>query len=127
MKKPRRGSDKISRRDFCRAVAGAAAVAPLIVPSRLLGGPEAPSNRIRVGHIGCGRIARVHDMPGVFKSGLADIVAVCDLDAVRLEGGREHVEKFYHDAGRTPPAIATFGNYHDLIAQKDIDAVVVSL
>ncbi|HVZ21462.1 MAG TPA: Gfo/Idh/MocA family oxidoreductase, partial [Vicinamibacterales bacterium] len=102
-------------------------MAPLIVPSRLLGGPEAPGNRIRVGHIGCGRIARVHDMPGVFKSGLADIVAVCDLDSIRLQGGRELVEKFYHEAGRTPPPVATFGDYHELIAQQDIDAVVVSL
>ena len=90
MKKSRR---RISRRDFCRTVASGAvaAAAPLIIPSRLLGGPEAPSNRIRVGHIGCGRIARVHDMPGVFKSGLADVVAVCDLDSARLQGGRELV------------------------------------
>ena len=89
--------------------------------------PAAPGNRIRVGHIGCGRIARAHDMPGVFKSGLADPVAVCDLDSVRLQGGRELIERFYREEGRTPPPVTTFGNYHDLIARADIDAVVVSL
>lgn len=106
---------------------GAAAFSvPLIIPSRLLGA-EAPSNRIRVGHIGCGRIARGHDMPGVFKADLADIAAVCDLDTKRMAEGREHVEGFYRDAGKPIPKIDTYANYHELLARKDIDAVVLSL
>lgn len=119
----------ISRREFCRGAATLAAVtaAPLIVPARLLGGDSAPSNRVRVGHIGCGRIARVHDMPGVFKSGLAEVVAVCDLDAKRLAAGKELVEKFYRDAGRTAPKIATYDNYNEMLGQLEIDAVTVSL
>src|SRR5690348_16630857 len=62
----------LTRRQFVRAtgLAAAGAVAgPLIIPSRLLGA-DAPSSRIRVGQIGCGRIATAHDMPGVLKSGL---------------------------------------------------------
>ena len=88
MKGSLRPGAPVSRRDFVRSLAGTAAAfsVPLIVPSRLLGA-DAPSNRVRVGHIGCGRIARGHDMPGVFKSGLADVAAVCDLDAKRLAGG----------------------------------------
>ncbi|MEJ1971064.1 MAG: Gfo/Idh/MocA family oxidoreductase [Lacunisphaera sp.] len=118
----------LSRRQFVRTAAGAAALvsAPLIIPSRLLGA-DAPSNRIRVGHIGCGRIASGHDMPGVFKAGLADVVAVCDLDSVRVVAGKALVEKFYRDAGQTAPAIGTYGNYHELLARKDIDAVTISL
>ena len=118
----------VSRRQFVRTAAGAAALftAPLIVPSRLLGA-TAPSNRIRVGQIGCGRIASGHDMPGVYKSGLADIVAVCDLDSKRLAAGKELVEKFHRDAGSTAPEIAIYGNYLELLARKDIDAVVISL
>ena len=67
----------VSRRQFVRTAAGAAAIftAPLIVPARLFGA-DAPSNRIRVGQIGCGRIALVHDLPGVLRSGLADVVSV---------------------------------------------------
>ncbi len=124
----KKGHTPLSRRDFVRTLASTAAVfsVPLIVPSRLLGA-DAPSNRIRVGHIGCGRIARGHDMPGVFKSGLADVVAVCDLDAKRLAAGKELIEKFYRDAGQTAPAIGTYGNYRELLARKDIDAVTISL
>ena len=118
----------VTRRQFVRtsAVAAAAFTAPLIIPSRLLGA-DAPSNRIRVGHIGCGRIASGHDMPGVFKSGLADVVAVCDLDSKRLAAGKGLIEKFYRDAGATAPDIAMYGNYRELLARKDIDAVTISL
>jgi len=118
----------LTRRQFVRtsALAAAAFSAPLIVPSRLFGA-DAPSNRIRVGQIGCGRIARGHDMPGVFKSGLADIVAVCELDSKRLAAGKALVDKFYRDAGRTAPEVGTYGDYRELLARKDIDAVVISL
>ncbi|HWA25783.1 MAG TPA: Gfo/Idh/MocA family oxidoreductase [Lacunisphaera sp.] len=118
----------VTRREFVRTAAGAAALftAPLIVPSRLFGA-NAPSNRIRVGHIGCGRIATVHDMPGVFKAGLADSVAVCDLDSKRLAAGKALVEKLYADAGQAAPTVATYGNYQELLAQADIDAVTISL
>ncbi len=128
MKGSLRPGAPVSRRDFVRSLAGTAAVfsVPLIVPSRLLGA-DAPSNRVRVGHIGCGRIARGHDMPGVFKSGLADVAAVCDLDAKRLAGGKELIGKFYRDAGRAVPAIGTFADYHELLARQDIDAVTISL
>src|ERR1017187_2810946 len=96
----------ISRRDFLRTAAvGTAALAmPLIIPSRLLGA-DAPSNRIRVGQVGCGRIATVHDLPGVLNSGLADIVAVCDLDSKRAAAGKECVGKFYRGKNLTPPEI----------------------
>ena len=118
----------VTRRQFVRTAAGAAALlsAPLIIPSRLLGA-DAPSNRIRVGHIGCGRIASGHDMPGVFKAGLADVVAVCDLDSKRVAAGRALIEIFHHDAGKPIPSIDTYGNYHELLARKDIDAVTISL
>src|SRR5258706_15600554 len=89
-----------TRRDFVRTAAVTAAVAPLIVPSRLFGA-DAPSNRIRVAHIGCGRIGQTHDMPGVAGSGLADVVAVCDLDSRRAASGKRKVEQLY--ASREAP------------------------
>ena len=97
----------------------------MLLPSRLFGA-EAPSKRLRVGQIGCGRIAGGHDMPGVFKSGLADIVAVCDLDTKRAAAGKVLVEKFYRDAGATMPDLAVYTDYRELLARKDIDAVVIS-
>jgi myo-inositol 2-dehydrogenase / D-chiro-inositol 1-dehydrogenase len=117
----------LTRRDFIRTTTTAAGVLamPLVVPSRLLGA-DSPNNRVRVGQIGCGRIATVHDMPGVLRSDLADIVAVCDLDSKRAAAGKAFVEKFYRDKSATPPEIVVYGDYRELIARKDIDAVVIS-
>jgi myo-inositol 2-dehydrogenase / D-chiro-inositol 1-dehydrogenase len=129
MKKlPRTDSGSLSRRDFCRtvAVAGAAFSVPMIIPSRLLGA-DAPSNRFRIGQIGCGRIARGHDMPGVFKSGMADIVAVCDVDSKRVAEGKELTEQFYREAAQSAPTVDMFGDYREVLARKDIDGVVLSL
>ena len=96
-----------SRRRFGKLFAGAAATVaaasgPLLVPARLLGA-TAPSNRLRVGQIGCGRIAREHDVPGVLKSGLADYVAVCDLDSRRAAECKELLAKLYREAGTPAP------------------------
>ncbi len=117
----------LSRREFLRAGVGTASLLtfPLIVPSRLLGA-DAPSNRIRVGQIGCGRIAQSHDMPGVLASNLADYVAVCDLDTHRVAAGKALIEKYSREHGRTQPAIATYGDYRALLAHPDLDAVVIS-
>ncbi len=117
----------LSRREFLRTTAGAAALlsVPLIIPSRLLGA-NAPSNRVRVGQIGCGRIAQAHDMPGVLQSGLADIVALCDLDSKRLAAGAAWVARFYREHGLPAPDLATYSDYRELLARKDIDAVVIS-
>ncbi len=117
----------LSRRDFFRtAAAGAATVAfPLVLPSRLFGA-DAPSNRVRVGHIGCGRIARVHDMVGVIKSGLADVVAVCDLDSKRAAEGKLRADELYGKKGATPPEIRVYHDYRELLERSDIDAVVIS-
>ena len=98
MIKPFSDSKNFTRRDFIRRSAAAAAsiAFPMVVPSRLFGA-DAPGNRLRVGQIGTGRIATGHDMPGVLRSDLADIVAVCDLDSKRAAAGRASVEKFYRD------------------------------
>lgn len=119
-------SGSLSRREFLHttAVAAAAVTSPLIIPARLLGA-DAPSNRIRVGHIGCGRIAQSHDMPGVARSGLAEVVAVCDLDTKRIASGKATIAKLYQGQAPTPK-VDTYGDYRELLTRKDIDAVVIS-
>ena len=83
---------KITRRNLVRGAALGAVAMPLFIPSRVWGA----NNRIRVGQIGCGRIALSHDMPGVIKSGLADYVAVCasmddeELEDYFISGTPEH-------------------------------------
>jgi predicted dehydrogenase len=120
-------SGSLSRRDFCRtvAVAGAVLSMPMIVPSRLFGA-NAPSKRLRVGQLGCGRIALGHDMPGVLRSGLADIVAVCDLDSKRTANGQTWAENHYRGLGAAVPDVAAYGDYRELLAHPDLDAVIIS-
>jgi predicted dehydrogenase len=133
MKESPERPDAISRRAFVQTSASAVAAlsAPLVIPSRLLG-KQAPSNRVRVAHIGAGRIAQGHDMVGVAGADLADVLAVCDLDARRAASGKTRVERLF--AARPPaatlgarPPIAVFTDYRELLARPDIDAVTISL
>ena len=100
--------------------------APLFVPSSVLKGENAPSNRINIGVIGCGRIARIHDMPGVMKYEYAHIIAVCDLDANRAADAKKLVidtrTKLF---GKADDNIKIYSDYEELLANPEIDAVVI--
>ncbi|MBC7920945.1 MAG: Gfo/Idh/MocA family oxidoreductase [Ferruginibacter sp.] len=118
-----------TRREFLKTAAlaaGSAIFVPTIVPASVFG-PHAPSKRINVGCIGNGRISRDHDMPGVWKHDSARIVAVCDLDSKRVQDARQLVEKYYTEKGAKQfKGVRTYGDYRELLANKDIDAVVIS-
>src|SRR5690606_7183184 len=122
----------ISRRRFITTTAKGAALAtvaigfPTIVPARVLG-KYSPSNRINVGAIGTGRISRVHDMPGVWRHDYAQIVAVCDLDTKRAADAKQLVNKVYAEkTGKPFDGVKVYHDYRELIANKDIDAVLIS-
>jgi predicted dehydrogenase len=118
----------ITRRDFVQKSALAVGVlaAPMIIPSHLFGA-AAPSNRIRIGHIGCGRIGQTHDFPGIAGSELAEVLAVCDLDMRRAESGKRKVGALYANKAWARPDVAVYQDYHALLERKDIDAVSISL
>ena len=125
-------ADTLSRRGFLKAagagVAASAAVTgfPTIVPSSVFGA-AAPGNRINVGAIGTGRISRGHDMPGVWKHDTARIVAVSDLDSKRLEDAKRLVNGFYaKKTGKPYDGVAGYPDYRDLLASRDVDAVLIS-
>ena len=65
---------------------------PSIVPASVFG-KNAPSNKINIGQIGCGRIARSHDLIDTMAYDVANVMAVCDLDFKRMEGAKELVDK----------------------------------
>ncbi|MCL4402457.1 MAG: Gfo/Idh/MocA family oxidoreductase [Acidobacteria bacterium] len=119
-----------TRRDLLRGSLAAAGVAgfPTIVPSRVLG-QSAPSNLIQVAQIGCGRIARASEFPGVLRhSDRARFVAVCDLDTVRVADGKDLIERAYaakFNRGQYT-AVKTYGNYREMLQDKSIDAVCIS-
>ena len=115
-----------TRRDFLRAstLAGVAFGFPTIIPARVLGA-DAPSNKINILQIGCGRIGRSMDMPGILKQNAARMVAVCDLDSLRLADAKEMVEAFYQKK-KIALKVATYGDYRAALQHPDIDAVAVS-
>lgn len=109
-----------------RGVVAAGIAFPTIVPATVLG-QNAPSNRINIGVIGVGRIARVHDMAETFKYDHAQILAVCDVDSKRLALGKQLVDETYAKKyGRPWDSARTYGDYHELLAAKDLDAVIVA-
>ncbi len=113
-----------TRRRFLQA----AAVFPAIVPSRVFG-QSAPSNTIQVAQIGCGRIARASEMSGLLRNAdAARYAAVCDLDTVRIADAKSLIEGAYAKrfGPNGSPALKTYRDYRELLADKSIDAVCVS-
>jgi predicted dehydrogenase len=99
---------------------------PSIVPASVRG-PASPANRVNIGAIGNGRISRGHDLPGIWKHAAARIMAVCDLDAHRVAEARVLVNKHYSDTtGKSYDGVATYDDYRELLANTDVDAVVIS-
>lgn len=126
-------TNKLSRRGFIKsAVEGGIASSivlrgfPSIVPASVFGS-SAPSNRINVGAIGTGRISRGHDLPGVLRYESARIMAVCDLDSKRVEDAKKLVNDYYSKKSSKPyDGVTGYGNYRELLKNKDIDAVIIS-
>jgi predicted dehydrogenase len=100
-----------------RSFLGAAAIVPATVFGQM-----PPNSRINIGAIGVGRISRVHDLPGIWKYDGARITAVCDLDLNRVESAKRLINDHYGQAN----SVKGYQNYHELLADKEIDAVVIS-
>lgn len=100
-------------------------VLPSIVPAQLFGA-DAPSKKIQVAQIGCGRMGR-SDLGNTLTEPLARIVAVCDLDTKRLAAAKQMVEEYYSERGESGAKVKTFHDYHDVLASPEIDAVIVSV
>ena len=118
----------MERRDFMKktALATAAFGIPTLVPASVFG-KNAPSNKIQIAQIGCGRIARDHDLPGVWKHDVARIVAVSDLDSKRMAEGKQFIEGHYTQKMGSPYLdVKQVGDYRDLFKSKEIDAVIIS-
>jgi predicted dehydrogenase len=119
-----------SRRRFLASAGTMAAAAvggfPAIVPATVFG-QNAPSNRINVGAIGTGRISRAHDLPGIWKHEQARIMAVCDLDSRRVADARTLVNGYYtRQTGKPYDGVTTYTDFRELLANRDVDAVVIS-
>jgi predicted dehydrogenase len=130
----------ISRRTFVLDTAGAAAafaLAPMIVPRHVLGGPDhrPPSRTLNVACVGIGGMG-MNNMGTLVEAG-ENIVAVCDVDYPYVE--RQLAGRLRPAEGQTassPESLrlraaytraAKFDDFRVMLErQKDIDAVVVA-
>lgn len=128
---------QITRRGFMKAAS--AMCIPSIVPASVLGQGRrpAPSERITVGCIGLGGQGD-RDMMGLMTDDRVQVVALCDCDS-----GSTHYERGWlrglapakakveaHYATETPAGthqgLFTTGDFRELLARQDIDAVTCS-
>lgn len=118
----------VSRREFVKtAAAGAGATLaaggfPAIVPASVING-QGPSGRINVAAIGTGRIARAHDLPGVWRYDEAQVVAVCDLDGRRAEDEKRLVNDYYgKKTGKPYNGVRVYADYRELLLNRETRA-----
>ena len=125
-----------SRRAFCRrSVAGlagivAAGATPVFVPARVLGA-SAPSKKLALGVIGCGRIAHTYNVPSCLANGgkaYCDFIALSDVDPDRLQSLRKELaRKGPKMQGRDLVADSRcYADYRKLLADPAIDGVLIA-
>jgi predicted dehydrogenase len=130
-----------SRREFLRrAAASSAAIAfPAVLPACAIGrgGRPAPSGRIQVGVIGTGNQG-FNDIRSMITDERVQIVAVCDVNRESTgywngavggrEPGRRLVEEYYTQraAGGSYRGCAAYGDFRELLARDDLDAVMIA-
>ena len=114
----------MNRRDFISKTAlGAAAVT--IIPRHVLGGNGflAPSDRLNLGFIGVGK--QMYGLLNQFmKIPEAMVIAAADVDSSKLNNFIGQANKL--NATKAAHQVQGFGQYRDLLAIKDIDAVIIA-
>ena len=112
---------QLHRRRFLRttlSAAGAAAMAPTIIPSSALGldGAVPPSERIVVGGIGIGRRG-TYDLGCFLEQPDVQFVAVCDVKEARRVAVKKIADNKYGNQN-----CATYRDFRELLDRSDIDA-----
>lgn len=117
---------QFNRRQFLKTTTVSALAGPLLLASRAFG-QKGPNDRITLGFIGTGTQGR-----GLLNNFLnqqdTQVLAVCDVDTTRREHSRKTVDEFYAAKGETSyKGCAVYKEFQELIARKDIDAVVIAV
>ena len=72
-------------------------------------------------------LARVTICLGIWQYATARIVAVCDVDSRRVADAKTLVNGYYtKKTGKPYNGVTTYADYRELLANRDIDAVVIS-
>src|ERR1044071_1025745 len=112
-------------RDFIRTSTIVSA-APFILPSHVWAAATKPNSRLTLGFIGLGTQGKGL-MGGFLGKKETQTVAVCDVDTTRREDAKKRVEEHYaRQANSEYKGCAAYSDFRELLARKDIDAVVIA-
>ncbi|HXE53669.1 MAG TPA: Gfo/Idh/MocA family oxidoreductase [Tepidisphaeraceae bacterium] len=111
----------VSRRSFLTTAAVAAAAVPLsggplLADAPRAGGESQGGKSLRWGIIGTGNRGTYTHLPTMKEAPESELLALCDIAPDRLHTAASHVG---HD-------VATYSDYQKLLANPDINAVVIS-
>jgi len=117
----------LTRRTFLKSTAAVTAAAPFILPSRVWSADVKPNARLALGFIGMGTQNRGL-MGGFLNKKETQTVAVCDVDTNRRVNAKKQAEDFYAKQadGGTYKGCDSYTDFRELLARKDIDAVVIA-
>jgi predicted dehydrogenase len=102
------------------------AAAPLILPSRVWSQSTAPSKRLTLGCIGMGKQMKGH-LGNFINRDDVEVLAVCDVDTTRREHAQKRVNDAYtKKAGENYKSCDAYNDFREVLARKDIDAVVIA-
>jgi predicted dehydrogenase len=118
-------NNQMDRREFLKrtgAVAAGAVAFPYLVKSSALGaeGAVAPSNKITMGAIGVGDMG-TGDLRDFLGRNEIQMLAVCDVDTALRERAKNIVDSKYGNKD-----CAEYKDFREVIARKDIDAVMIA-
>lgn len=118
----------MTRRSFLKQSLGAGGLllAPTLLPGTVWGAEVGPNDRVGVALLGHGLMGAGHLQRLAYDPAF-QLVAVCDVDAVRREAGRTKVNEIYAATrpGARPEGCAAYADYREVLARKDVDAVVI--
>ncbi len=113
-----------NRRGFLQGVI-AAGLAPTIIPAKVLGA-DAPSKKVQIAIIGCGRVAYTMDLQGLVNNhDLARLHTLCDIDSQRLPVFRDSARQRYAHYKIDPGDIKLEQDYRKVLDDPGIDGVMV--
>ncbi len=131
MESPTKPSNGMGRRGFLRrgGTALAAAVFPSIIPATALGreGILAPGDRINLGFIGMGKMAKGH-LGSFLGDGRVQVLAIADVERHRRERAAGRVNQYYAERAGAGgyQGCMQYGDFRELCAREDLDAVVIA-
>lgn len=111
----------LDRRQFITVTAAATAGLgfPNLIPARALGanGAVSPANRITIGCLGVGGMGN-GNMNSFMNLPDTQVVAVCDVDAARLEKAKASVDRKYGTSD-----CKAYRDFREMIARAEIDVI----